>query len=344
MKYHVSRDGKTRPCRSKGPCPLGTSFDNKGKADSYVVTKESQKDKYNKAIQSGENYSKEDAIERGKFVNETVSALLKSGMDTQSLHTNDEGKYNKKRAALHREILDKFHEKYESVPSEGKSVFSGGLPGAGKTTVLNLLEEGGAGGVNVDNYATVSSDDFKEEFAEKNMIPEVEGLTPMESSTLVHKESSYLADKFLSELSEKKKNIVYDFTCKDINSTTERMNILRNSGYEEKDMQFVFVDIPMEEAEKRAIGRYTYGLNAGIEAGKDGNHVGGRYLPPAILHRNKSLTGNYSSVNAETLIEVYERNKESGLPKPIVYDNSGDKFADPTYEPLRLDFDKFSNK
>lgn len=343
MKYHVSRDGEVRQCRSRGPCPLGTSFDGKGDAESYIATRSSESERYTQAIKDERSYSEREAIVRGQFVNDTVSQHLDNKRDTESLYFDrDTKEYNKKRSKIHREILNELHEKYKDVPSERKVIFSAGLPGAGKTTILNMLEDDGAGGVNVDNYVTVSSDDFKEIFAERGMIPKIDGLTPMESSTLVHAESSHLADKFLTELSEKNKNVVYDFTCRNLLSTTARINILRKSGYKERDMQFIFVDISLKAAEKRAIGRYTAGLNDGIANSE--SHVGGRYLPPAILHRNKSKSGNYSSVNAETLIEVYESNKESGLPKPIVYDNSGNIFTDPTYIPERIDFDQFESR
>lgn len=342
MKYHVSRDGKVRPCRSKGACPLGSAFDGKGQAEVFAITKEIETAKHKNNIENKKTYSIEEAKTRGEFVNQTVTAQLANEKDTFSLYFDKEKQeYIKKRRAIHREILDELHEKYDNVPSEGKVVFSAGLPGAGKTTVLNMLK-GGEEGVDIENYATVSSDDFKEIFAEKGMIPKIEGLDPMESSTLVHTESSQLADQFLLELSKRNKNIIYDFTCKDFDSTTIRMNVLKNSGYKEKDMQFVFVDIPLETAEKRAIFRYTAGLNEGVT--EDGVRIGGRFLPPAVLYENKSKTGKYSSVNAEALLQIHNSNKKHGIPEPIIYDNSGDSYADPTYKPQRLDFKEFSNR
>lgn len=340
-KYHVSRDGKVRPCRSRGVCPLGTSFDGKASAEEYVKVKAEQNDKYEQALESKESYTMEEALERGAFVEKTVSAQLKNGRDTKSLYFDTiKGEYTEERQKLHREILDELHDKYKDVPSEGKVVFSAGLPGAGKTTVLNMLKDGSEG-VNVDNFATVSSDDMKEIFAEKGMIPKVDGLSEMEASTLVHEESSYLADKFLSELGQQNKNIVYDFTCKNADSTTRRMNILKNAGYKEKDMQFIFVDIPLEVAEERANFRYSVGLNDGIQ--KEG-HTGGRYLPKGVLYQNKSKTGKYSSVNAEALLEVYYRNRDKGMPEPIVYDNSGNIFKNPDYKPQKIDFREFASR
>lgn len=340
-KYHVSRDGKIRPCRSKERCPLGTSFDDKASAEKYVKMKEKQDVKYKQALENKKPYTMEEALERGKFVEETVSAQLANKRDTKSLYYDSvKDEYTKERQKLHREILDELHDKYKDVPSEGKVVFSAGLPGAGKTTVLNMLKDGSEG-VNINNFATVSSDDIKEIFAEKGMIPKVDGLSEMEASTLVHEESSYLADKFLRELSEKNKNIIYDFTCKNVDSTIKRINVLKSAGYKEKDMQFVFVDIPLEVAEERANFRYFVGLNDGIQ--KEG-HTGGRYLQKDVLYQNKSKTGKYSSVNAEAMLEVYNRNKDKGMPEPIVYDNSGNVFKNPDYKPQRIDFKEFANR
>lgn len=352
MSYHVSMDGKVRPCRSKGPCPFGTRFDNVGAAEDYSVILNEEVDIQRDAIDQDKSYSDEQAETRGEFVSKTVSRLLDEGRATKSLYYNrDLKEWNVSRAKAHSKILDRLHSKYDSVPTDGKVVFSAGLPGAGKTTVLEMLP-----GINIDDYAIVSSDDFKEELAKDGLIPKINGLDDMEASTLVHEESSYLADKFLEELSAKNKNIIYDFTCKNSKSTQKRMGILTDENYKEKDMQFVFVDIPLETASERALGRYKEGLNNSVEyqnnkrngipikdKDKD-DYIGGRYLPPKILEMSKSKTGRYSSINAEALLEVYKGNKDNGLPKPIVYDNSGNKFVNPEYKPERQDFDKFASR
>lgn len=345
MRYHISKSGKILPCKARNSCPLGTAVSGPGSKDSldrYAEQKTTEMDKFNEYVESGRKYTKEEAAERGKFVNETVSMYIDNGLITSNIHRDKKtGEYTRARQKFHRKILDELHKKYEHIPSDGKVIFSAGLPGAGKTTVLNMLKDG-QNGLDTKDYATVSSDDFKEIFAEKGMIPKIDGLHPMETSTLVHLESSYLADKFLKELGEKKKNIIYDFTCKDFKTTAGRMEILRKEGYEEKDMQIVFVDIPLEVAEQRAILRYSLGLNAAIKS--KANHIGGRYLPPDVLYSNKSETGKYSSKNAEAVVDVYSYFKEKGLPKPIVYDNSGDSFADKSYKPIQIDFDTFSNR
>ena len=37
----------------------------------------------------------------------------------------------------------------------------------------------------------INPDDIKEELAQRGMVPEIDGLSPMEATDLVHEESSY---------------------------------------------------------------------------------------------------------------------------------------------------------
>ena len=194
--------------------------------------------------------------------------------------------------------------------------------------------------LNMNEWATVSSDDIKEMLAEKGYVPEVEGLTPMESSTLVHEESSYLADRLLSELSKQGKNIIYDFTCKKTSSALRRMGVLTDNGYKYEDMQFVYVDIDPNTAKLRAKNRYLQGLNQGINTAIENKYldeqkkiIGGRYLPEHIIDGCKPKGNKYSSVNAENIIELHN-DKSMNLPRPKIYNNMGS-------EPVAIDYDKF---
>ena len=42
----------------------------------------------------------------------------------------------------------------------------------------------------MSQYLMINPDDIKEEMARRGMVPEIEGLSPMEASDLVHEESS----------------------------------------------------------------------------------------------------------------------------------------------------------
>ena len=48
-------------------------------------------------------------------------------------------------------------------------------------------------GIDTSKYLVIDPDQIKEQMARRGMIPEVEGLSPMERSVLVHEESSWFA-------------------------------------------------------------------------------------------------------------------------------------------------------
>lgn len=317
-KYHVNGKGISAICRAKeGRCPFGSHFDSKAEAELYAKEKYLSEETYRIHQVSKMKYDSESASKRGKFVDKEVF-LAMAHSDTKVVHYNMEtGQWSPARKKIQDEIIEKFMRKYEKVPNDKKVIFSAGLPGAGKTTVLTSNEN-----LDLDEWATVSADDMKEELARGGHVPEIEGLTPMEASSLVHDESSELADRLLSKLSSQGKNVIYDFTCKMPASAIRRMEILENNGYNREDMRLVFVDIEPATANKRALARYRKGLNEGLEGKNDG--IGGRYLPPKIINACIS-GGKHSSINAESVVELHENH---GLDNLKVYNNMGEKPAE----------------
>lgn len=320
-KYHINANGEVKPCKAKKQCPLGGAhFDSPDGALEYIENKYTQAELYTNRIEVGEPYSQYEAIQRGLFVEKETAMALEQGLDTYSQHTHN-GVWSEERRELHNELIDKMMFKYRNVPIDGKIIMSAGLPGAGKTTVLTKYMD-----TDMSQYATVSSDDFKEMLAEEGQIPEIEGLTPMESSTLVHLESSYLADTLSAKLAEEKKNIIYDFTCKKEASAISRIDTYVNNGYSTSNIQMVFVNISVDTAHERAKYRYREGLNNG--------DIGGRHLPSSIIEGCRPPEGtSFDSVNALSVKKLSE-NKELNLKEPIVFDNSGDF-------PVPVEYEKF---
>lgn len=327
-KYHISKKGTVVICRAViNPCPLGGGhFDTKQAGEAYLQEKYSAMDTYETHVRFGTEYKTIDANERREFVKEETNQASKDGKNSIDIYFDSNTReWTKERQKVHDEIIAEFHQKYKNVPNDNRAVFSAGLPGAGKTTVLTEYEN-----FDMDTWATVSSDDIKEMLAERGCVPEIEGLKPMEASTLVHLESSMLADRLLSELSSQGKNIIYDFTCKNVVTSKERIDKLVENGYETKNMQFIFVDISPQIAKERAKSRYLIGLNEGLKVERENLDkdkdkkpvIGGRYLPEYLIDVLKPNTDKYSSVNAETLIQLHE-DADLGLPEPKVYDNSG---------------------
>ena len=216
--------------------------------------------------------------------------------------------YTPERKALHNKLLKEVLEKYKDVPCEAKVFMSGGISGAGKTTILSKM------GIDLQNYATVSSDDFKELLAREGAIPKVGELTPMEASSLVHEESSHLADRLLLNLANQRKNLIYDFTMKSESTTMTRIGTLRRFGYKNEDIRIVFVDVPLSVSKSRAKTRYMVGLN--------NFDLGGRWVPSYVADKQKANTNRFNTANAETLVSMGDKLKQKGFPTPIVYDNT----------------------
>jgi hypothetical protein len=204
------------------------------------------------------------------FVRTRLDEAHKSGLSTDAEHTVDEWRevWSDERSEVHDEILDDLYARYASVPCDGKAIFAGGLPGAGKTTVLHEHA-----GIDLSQYMMINPDDIKEELAARGFVPEVGGLTPMEASDLVHEESSYLAKRLANRAEGERRNVIWDITMSRTSSATERLDSLRAAGYAEVDA--VFVDIPVDVSARRADNRHREGHDLYGE----GCGFGGRFIP-----------------------------------------------------------------
>lgn len=236
-----------------------------------------------------------------------LAAAFSDGQATDVVHTvgHDGQSWTPERARLHNEIINEMWQTGgASVPTEGRAVLAGGLGGAGKSTVLK-----GYAGIDATQYFTINSDHVKEAMAEKDMIPTVEGLSPMESVALVHEESSYIANLLAARAYANNTNVVWDMTMANRDSTEARLKELRGAGY--TDISGVFVDIPVETSVERALSRHREGMEK--QAAGDG--YGGRYVPPSVIRANTSETA--SSKNRENFDAL-----QGDFTSWVIYDNS----------------------
>ena len=74
---------------------------------------------------------------------------------------------------MHDSIIDDLYARASDVPCEQRAIIAGGLPGAGKSTVLERYA-----GIDRSQYLTINPDDVKEEMAKRDMIPPVSGPPP----------------------------------------------------------------------------------------------------------------------------------------------------------------------
>lgn len=232
------------------------------------------------------------------YASSVIDKLRATGKETHLLHakttTGGELMWDADRAVIHREIIQEQLAAWENVPCDAEAIFSGGMGGAGKGTILKseFLK------IDKNNYATLNPDDIKEVLAAKGLIPQLDGLTPMEASPLVHEEASYITGQLAKVLIARRKNIIYDITMASYGSTKKKVDNLRNSGY--KKIDAIFVDISTETSDSRAEARHLNGHNRFLK----GVGYGGRILPKGLSAAQVPEDDSYRSLNAENFLKL----------------------------------------
>jgi predicted kinase len=240
-------------------------------------------------------------------VRDGLAGAAADGLVTSERHTIDKaGKiWSAERDAAHESIIEDLCTRADGVPCERESIVAGGLGGAGKSTVLSSHA-----GIDRSRYMTINPDDVKEEMGRRGLIPDVDGLSPMEASDLVHEESSYIAKRVARRALAEGKNVIWDITMSKQDTTEERIDDLHAAGY---SVTGVFVDIPVETSVSRAEARHR----AGHEEYRAGIGLGGRYVPSDIILAQAD--DDWGSQNRKTFEVVRHRFDQWSC-----YDNSVD--------------------
>jgi predicted ABC-type ATPase len=242
-------------------------------------------------------------------VRDGLSKAYEQNRNTDSAYTiNGAGEvWLEERDRLHDAIIEDLYAKAAGVPCDFKAIVAGGLGGAGKTTVLTEHAD-----IDLSQYLMINPDNMKEEMARRGMIPEVDGLSPMEASELAHEESSHLAKRLAHRAQADGKNLIWDITMSSEESTAGRINDLREAGYTQ--VNGLFVDISIEASIRRVESRHR----EGHDEWRTGIGLGGRYVPPEIVE--DQADSRWGSKNRNT----YESIKAS-FDSWSTYDNSVDR-------------------
>src|SRR5262249_42597187 len=128
---------------------------------------------------------------------------------------------------------------------------------------------------------------------------EVDGLSPMEASDLVHEESSRIAKRLAHRAQGEGMNLIWDVTMSEQPSTRARLDSLRGAGYTEVDA--IFVDIPIAVSVSRAEARYR----EGNEDFRTDTGLGGRYVPPELIQGQSDA--EWGSQNRRTFESLKDR-------------------------------------
>ena len=208
-------------------------------------------------------------------------------------HTIDDANevWSDERDAAHLVIIEDLYGRAEDVPCEGQAILAGGLPGAGKTTIL-----GEHAGIDRSQYLMLNPDLIKMELAFRGMVPEIDGLSPMEASDLVHEETSYIAKRLASKAQADGKNVIWDLTMSRTDKAIERIDSLRASGY--AHVEGIFVEIPIETSVRRAANRHRLAHEEYLAR----HGPGGRHIPrTTILAHADAYWGSSNRRNFERL-------------------------------------------
>ena len=214
--------------------------------------------------------------ERTSDVEDRLVKAHAADLASDHQHTTDPDRqqWTAERDRIHGELVRDIYSEASSVPCEYRAIIAGGLGGAGKSTVLSAQL-----GIDRSQYLTIDPDDIKEKMARRGLVPEIEGLSPMEASDLVHEESSVIAKQLAHRAQLDGKNLIWDITMSSQESTQERIDDLRSAGYSRIDA--VFVDIPIETSIERTQARHR----EGHDKWRRGEGLGGRYVPPEVILR-----------------------------------------------------------
>lgn len=249
-----------------------------------------------------------------------LAGAERAGLDTSVRHTTDGRGQNwsDDRALIHDELVGALLAQSAGVPRDGKAVIAGGLPGAGKSTVL-----AGQAGLDLRQYLVVNPDIVKTEMARRGLIPPVDGLSPMEACGLVHEESSHVARRLARRAQSGKVNLIWDVTMSSPEATAARVDALRAAGYDRVDA--IFVDVPVPVSLHRADARHR----EGHEEFRAGAGLGGRFTPAeTIRSRADSAWGSINRAGFEAVKDRFTSwsrydNSADGRPATLVAGSGG---------------------
>lgn len=161
--------------------------------------------------------------------------LLRKWVDSNGdAKTHNEN--NPERRELEKQLIKDYYEKSEYA-KEKQAYLILGLPAAGKSSLADPLS--------LQKQALiVDSDEFKKR------LPEFENGA---GANYVHEESSDMADMLMDKATEKGVNIVYPVVGKTASSLQEKIDKLKEAGY---DIHLAYVDLPVGKALERATNRY----------------------------------------------------------------------------------------
>lgn len=215
-------------------------------------------------------------VPRQQVAADLVQAALKAGLSTDDRFENGShgphGHWAPERELLHQKIVDEILKENAHVPKDARAVIMGGLPGSGKSSMLESSTT-----INAKDFVTINPDDIKERLIAHDALPDhplTDGLKPMETAALIHEESSKIAYDLATRASADGTNVIWDITMNSAGQAAKRIDELKDDTGPAYHVTALFSDVTTEVAKERAMGRYTDAMDT---------PQGGRYVSPHII-------------------------------------------------------------
>jgi Zeta toxin len=197
-------------------------------------------------------------------------------------------------------------------PKDRKAILLGGLPGAGKSSLLAQMHQEGS--FDENDWVQINPDLVKDEMIKRDWYPKIEGLTPNETAGFIHAQSSEIATMLERMAMKDGYNLIFDTTMGGIDSdgkswTDYTLQSLAINGYQGKDIDGIFIDSGTDHSLGSIAFRHKDGLNkyrTGVSRNGRGDSEiknGGRFVPNKVVQAMTS-GDNGPSANVQTFDRI----------------------------------------
>lgn len=216
------------------------------------------------------------------------------------------------RDEIHQQVLDQLRHQDTAIPTGGRLYLAtGGLPGAGKSTITPRVARHVFGD---QRHAVVDPDSIRDALLTQvldrdGQHPALRGHPdlalaggppcPRELSTALHAEASYLANLHRDWLLATGRNFVNDASMQHLSSTRDLADRAHAAGY---TVHAAYVDVGYVDARARADVRWATGVDRHEPTAPPGSEewLGGRYLPDWYLRSSFPGSISDSPINRQT--------------------------------------------
>ncbi len=325
QRFHVNGVGNPGLCKAqKGNCPFGGESDHYEseieasraweKTQENPLSRKLVKRPYRAMATAELRAEAESLMERKMILKEPYSDEeyelhrewlrrirdeYKTTQEEFSRVANGQVQYSPRREKIHQELLAELKNSASLAKAEGKSIYTGGLPSAGKTTVLKRLY-----GDRFNDYVLINPDTVKELMAERGLTPKIPGTLPLETNPLIHDEAQHVTNQFYRWALNERLNLIIDKTMFSADATQSSVNELQANGYEKPEG--IFVDIGIYDSYKGLVKRHREGLDDAVMG--RGSSLGERAVSGVSLSIVEPKDSRYFSANSESFSYLLKQN------------------------------------